>query len=126
MGVIYRVVTELTQLDDYPGVLNDHVANLIKPGDNITIDYNEVNAELTVSASKLTYEKVFTQFDLTVLNKLPVTHNLGNYPSSLSISDQNGKPVIPDDWINESVNTVAVDLTSFVPLVGTWTLSLGA
>lgn len=53
---------------------------------------------------------------------LTITHNLGlstPYALSVSIYDNNGKQIIPDD-VTGSTNSVAIDLTSFGTLAGTW------
>ena len=121
-----RAITELKQADDFPEALDDRVATLLQSGENIELTYNDTAGSLTIAAPRLTREFTFTQFSLTIANKLPVVHGFGTYPSALSIVDALGNPIVPADWLNESINSLSVDLTSFVPISGTWTISLGA
>ena len=118
-------------ITDFSEAVDDRVSGLIQPGSNVSVVYNDTANTFTISASapvdlsQITYERTFNQFDLTILNKLPVIHNLGSYPSAVSITDNTGEPIFPDNWDNASVNSIAVDLNSFVPISGTWKISVG-
>ena len=72
------------------------------------------------------YQRSFTQSDLSVANALPVTHDLGVYPSSVLIWDEGGEVVIPDTIEYVSANAIAVSLSSFAPIQGQWKVLIGA
>ena len=70
------------------------------------------------------YERQFTQADLSVAGLLPVNHNLGNRPSGIRVWMGTGENIEPDEIEIVTVNAIAVNLQSFQPLVGTWTVSI--
>jgi hypothetical protein len=62
----------------------------------------------------------FTNSDLT-LGVLTITHAMGNIPFYVLIMDNNGKNIVLDDSaVTFSNNSIAVDLTSYGTLTGTW------
>jgi len=69
------------------------------------------------------YQATFTQADITVANIYPLIHGLDGYPSGITVWDSFGQVMGPDNIENVSINTASVYLTSFVPIVGTWTVS---
>ena len=71
------------------------------------------------------YERTFVQSSLTIANLLVVIHNLHTIPSGVSIFDADGNQIIPDKITILSVDSIAIDFSSFVPIVGTWQLSIG-
>lgn len=76
------------------------------------------------SPTAQSYEKRFTQADVSIVGLLGVVHLLGSYPSAIAVFDESGFEVQPDGWHNISVNEIAVDLTSFAPIQGVWTISV--
>ncbi len=67
------------------------------------------------------YVGTFTNASLTA-GVLTINHTLGlsaPYAVSVSIFDNNAKQIIPDE-VTGSANSVAVDLTSYGTLTGTW------
>lgn len=75
-----------------------------------------------VSASS--YERTFTEADLTVAGLLPVNHNLNSYPSAVGIFDGNTEQVQPDKIDILTTDSLAIDLSSYRPLIGVWTVSV--
>lgn len=71
------------------------------------------------------YRQSFTNASLTVANLLVVTHNLNSYPTAIAIYDSAGELVFPDRIEYLTANTLAIALTSFAPLTGTWQLAIG-
>lgn len=73
-----------------------------------------------------TFEMTFSQSSLSISNLLPVTHDLNTYPSAIGVWDGNGELITPDEIQHQSLNSLAIDLSSFAPIQGVWTLSIGA
>lgn len=71
------------------------------------------------------YRQSFTNSSLTVANLLVVTHNLNLYPTAIAIYDSSGELVFPDRIEYLTANALAIALTSFAPLSGTWQLAIG-
>lgn len=71
------------------------------------------------------YQRTFTQADLSIAGLLPVEHNLNLYPSAIALYDSSGEWVLPDRVEYFISNTLAIDLTSFTPIQGVWTLRIG-
>jgi hypothetical protein len=71
------------------------------------------------------FEMNFNDASLSVGGKLPVLHNKGVRPVSITVFNNEGTGVVPDDTKCENLNTCAIDLASFRPLVGSWSLILG-
>lgn len=70
------------------------------------------------------YETTFNNATLSpVTGILVINHNLGNLPSGLTVFDENNIPAFPDDWSTTTMSA-SVTLLSYVPLVGTWSVSL--
>lgn len=100
----------------------------------VTVQPEAIALELTgiglqgppgASGSGVTYQRSFGQVDLTIAGLLPVTHSLGKYPASVLIWDSTGEIVLPDGVEYLTVNTLSVDLGSFLPLAGTWQIVVG-
>ena len=104
-------------------VLNDirRILEAVRDGSE---SFNVVGGGTGGGGEITTYEIGFTQSDLTVANLLPVTHNLGSRPSGVIIWSAAGEPVEPDNLIHLTVNSLQVDLSSFVPISGTWRVSI--
>ncbi len=79
----------------------------------------------TPGESGNSYERTFTQADLSIAGVLAAVHDLGSYPSAIALWDGVGEEVMPDRLEIVSVNAIAIHLESFTPLAGTWTLSIG-
>lgn len=67
------------------------------------------------------YSTTFTNASLSA-GVLTVTHNLNKTPVVVVIADNNSKQIIPDDITFSSNNEIAVDLTQFGTLTGTWSV----
>lgn len=83
----------------------------------------EVGSSNTSGSSS--YDRSFTQADLSIANILPVTHGLNTYPSAVAIWNASGESILPDRLEVLTDNAVAIDLSSFAPLAGTWRVSIG-
>jgi hypothetical protein len=77
---------------------------------------------LGVSGGIPYYLSSFTNANLTA-GILTVTHNLGVQYGSVTIVDNTGKEILPDDVTFTSTTALAVDLTSYGTLTGTWQVS---
>ncbi|MBL1176877.1 hypothetical protein [Pantanalinema sp. GBBB05] len=77
------------------------------------------------SSGSSSYDSSFTQADLSIANILPVTHGLNTYPSAVTIWNASGESILPDRLEVLTDNAVAIDLSSFAPLAGTWRVSIG-
>lgn len=53
---------------------------------------------------------------------LTVTHNLGNAFPSVTVFDNNGKIILPDEVTSSSINALTVSLVSFGTITGDWTV----
>jgi hypothetical protein len=71
------------------------------------------------------FELKFAQADLDGANQIRVPHNLGTRPSAIALWDGSGNLVTPDNIQYLDLNNLAIDLTSFVSIQGTWTISIG-
>lgn len=65
------------------------------------------------------YRTTFTNASLTA-GVLTVTHNLGQQYVTATVVDNNAKVVLPDEITFSSTSALAIDLTSFGTLTGTW------
>ncbi len=63
----------------------------------------------------------FTNDDL-VSGVLSVAHNLNSRFIKTNVFDNNGSSLFPDDIVVVDENNVNVDLRSYVPIVGTWSV----
>ncbi len=81
-------------------------------------------ATWNVQNSEPEYRENFVNGDL-VAGILTVTHSLGQRYHSVTIYDNTGKEVAPDDITDVDLNTVTVDLSSFVALTGFWNVVVG-
>ena len=79
-------------------------------------------SKLANSQPGLRYTTTFTQSSLNINNILPVVHSLGVRPSGLSIWDSSAEEVEPDNVIYINENAIAIDFSSYVPLIGTYTV----
>lgn len=79
-----------------------------------------------IGAGTADFETTFTDASLNVSGILPLTHNLNSYPSAIALWDGSGTSVDPDEVSVVSVDAIAINLSSFVPLSGTWRVSLTA
>ena len=70
------------------------------------------------------YERTFTQADLSVAGILPIIHNLDSYPSGVLLWNASGEQVWPDRLEILTLNTLSVTLQNFAPIAGTWTISI--
>jgi hypothetical protein len=80
--------------------------------------------DLQLGGSSSSYEIAFDQATLTIANILIVTHNLGTYPSAVTIYDQVGELIEPDRIEVLSINMLAITLDTFAPIAGTWRVSI--
>jgi len=77
-----------------------------------------------VKKSEVRFTKQFSDADLTS-NNLTVTHSLGyQFPSAVNVWSGGNKMVIPDEVLAVSENELNINLTSFVPLTGTWKVEI--
>jgi hypothetical protein len=68
----------------------------------------------------------FTDTDLSMAGLLIVDHNLGKYPTAITVWDGTRRVMTPD-WIEDpTINRTILSLEGFRPLVGTWIIYLGA
>jgi len=69
-----------------------------------------------------TYTQTFTDDDLTPL--LIVTHSLGKTPTAVTVKDDTGEIVVPDNIEILSDSQVSIDLTNYRPIPNEWTVSI--
>ncbi|MBD2156232.1 hypothetical protein [Leptolyngbya sp. FACHB-16] len=74
----------------------------------------------------IAFETTFTSTNLTVAGLLPVVHDLNRRPSGVVVWNPVGESVAPDGVDVISLNAIAINLESFVPISGTWRVSLVA
>jgi hypothetical protein len=70
------------------------------------------------------YEATFVNASLSVNGSLAVVHGLNSKPSSVAVYPPNGEAVNPDNIVYVSPNAIAIELTSFTPISGVWTVSV--
>lgn len=83
---------------------------------NVKATFTQVKAALAVPTI---YRTSFTNATL-VSGILTVTHNIGQQFVHVTITDNSNKVLQPDDITMTSNNALAIDLTSFGTLPGTW------
>lgn len=76
-------------------------------------------AGITINTTSLVYRDSFVTGDLSG-GVLTVSHNLGQQIVMVQVSDQSNHIVVPDLVTLVNTTTCSVDLSSYVPLVGTW------
>jgi hypothetical protein len=79
-------------------------------------------ARTNLSAAGL-FTGTFTNSNLTA-GVLTITHNLNNQAPIIFVYDNNNRWIVPDEVTASSANAVAVDLSSFGTLSGTWRYSV--
>lgn len=96
------------------------------PGDTVRkkIDGSGLEYAVGPGTTPPDYERTFTQADLSVAGILPVNHGLGAKPSGLSIYDGTGAQIEPDAVEAPNPNAIALNLHSYTPIAGTWSLSI--
>lgn len=77
--------------------------------------------QLQWAAGGSSYTTTFVDGDL-VAGVLTVTHSLNQRPVNVQIYTNTFALIIPDGVVLNSVNTAQVDLSSFTPLTGTWSV----
>ncbi|MBL1177649.1 hypothetical protein [Pantanalinema sp. GBBB05] len=70
------------------------------------------------------YDRAFTNSDLSIAGLLPVVHDLNTNPSGVTVFNSSGEMVLPDRVEVLTANTLSIDLSSFIPLQGAWSLSI--
>lgn len=65
------------------------------------------------------YLNYFTDGDLNA-GILTIDHDLNSYYPNLILYNDYNKVILPDEVVYLDVNTVSVDLSSYIPLTGTW------
>lgn len=97
---------------------------IVHPRRTLVVDVGRQIAEVGEGGSS--YRLEFTDASLSVAYLLPVTHSLGRYPTSVSVFDSGGDEIEPDEITNLTTNSLSINLESFVPLEGTWLVTIGA
>lgn len=69
------------------------------------------------------YQTTFLNANL-VAGVLTVTHNLGNQYPGVTVIDDTGKMILPDDVTYTSTSALTVDLTSFGTIANTWRVTV--
>jgi len=88
--------------------------------------FNMRGAEITDTSTS--YYRAFVNGDLAA-GVLTVTHNFGHKYVNVQVYDNSDKLVIPDDVTLSSTSALAIDLSSYGTISGTWhalVLDLGA
>jgi hypothetical protein len=70
------------------------------------------------------FSRTFTQSDLSVIGLLPIVHGLNSYPSGVAVYDNFGEIVEPDTWRSLSLTATEINLESFLPIEGLWSVSI--
>ena len=95
-------------------------------GDVSSNDVQSAIAELSAEKAPRSLIQSFTQADLSIANILAITHDFGIYPSSVVIWDSTFEQIQPDDVAYINANSLSVSLSSFAPIVGIYTIAIGA
>jgi hypothetical protein len=78
-----------------------------------------IGGTAAATPTSTTFNQSFADGDLTA-GVLTVTHNLGTQYNGVTVYDNNGDVIQPDDITATSVNVTTIDLTSYGTLTGTW------
>ena len=134
---------------DYVSVtIYDNNKNIITPDEVTSVDANNVDIDLSSYAAITgtwrilviadvgttvvvgptgpagsSYTRSFVNADLTA-GILTVGHSLGSKYIIMSVYDNNDKLVDPDEIITTDTNNTSLDLSSYIPLTGTWNLKI--
>lgn len=76
------------------------------------------------TGSSASFERSFVNADLSIAGVLPVTHNLATHPSGVEIWTNSSQQIDPDSIEYLGTNAVAIGLESFMPIAGTWRVSV--
>jgi len=71
-----------------------------------------------------TYERTFVNADL-VVGVLSVAHNLGLSSPDVVVYDNTSTQISPDSITFTDNNNLTINLSTFVPLTGTWRARVG-
>lgn len=88
---------------------------------NVRATVAQIATAVVLSNTAKTYRTTFANANLTA-GQLTVTHNLGNDIVNVTIVDNTKKVIQPDDVTMTSTTVSTVDLTSYAPLTGTWSV----
>jgi hypothetical protein len=77
------------------------------------------NTPVVINTTSKIYRDAFISGDLSA-GVLTVTHNLGQQIVMVQVSNNNFQVVVPDLITLSNTNQCLVDLSSYVPLTGTW------
>lgn len=80
---------------------------------------------VVIPTTGLVYRRAFTTANL-VAGILTVTHNLGNNIVLVQVSNNLNQIITPDLVTLTNSTSCAVDLSSFLPLIGTWNVVVRA
>lgn len=96
----------------YKSLSDDNVGNALNSAEHWA---------LATQTSAASFSDTFVNGDLST-GVLTVTHDLNSSIVGVTVIDNNGKIVLPDEVTITGANTVAIDLTSFGTLAGTWSV----
>lgn len=80
---------------------------------------------VVIPTTGLVYRRAFTTVNL-VAGILTVTHNLGNSIVLVQVSNNLNQIITPDLVTLTNTTSCAIDLSSFLPLTGTWNVVVRA
>jgi len=80
---------------------------------------------VVIPTTGLVYRRAFTTVNL-VAGVLTVAHNLGNNIVLVQVSNNLNQIITPDLVTLTNTTSCAVDLSSFLPLIGTWNVIVRA
>jgi hypothetical protein len=97
-----------------------HVSKPVLIADSTTSGYFFNMRGAVVGGGSTAYVNTFVNGGLAA-GILTVTHNFGHqYPNAPVVIDNNGKVVIPDEITYTSTTALAIDLSSYGAIAGTW------
>lgn len=71
-----------------------------------------------------TYETTFTESHLNINGVFICEHGLDGYPSGITIWNGDNEKIVPDNISHLNVSTSLIDLSSYTPLQGVYTVSV--
>lgn len=101
-------------------ITGEWISVFISESSDLAANIESQIAYLAATTARKSYSAEFTQTQLNIAGVFPCTHNLGLYPASITVWDGEGEQIHPDRISYLDSNAIAVDLSSYIPLIGTY------
>ena len=78
------------------------------------------NAIAALESQVSSYKTSFSQADVDIEGIYIATHNLGTLAVSISVFDETGEQIFPGEIVIVDANAIAIDLSAYTPINGSY------